>query len=54
MITPRQKKTWANKVNSLQAQSFTQKQAWAILLAKSDLNELQSPTFEDVFEIPKP
>jgi len=54
MLTPRQPKTWANKVNSLQTEAFTQKQAWAIFLAKSDLNELNSPKFEDVYEIPKP
>lgn len=51
MLKPRKKKTWANKVNSLQTEAFTQKQAWAFFLAKSDLEELPKPTFEDVFTI---
>lgn len=53
MIKPRKEKTWANKVNSLQTEAFTQKQAWAFFLAKSDLEEVVSPKFEDVYEIEK-
>ena len=53
MLKPRKEKTWANKVNSLQTEAFTQKQAWAFFLAKSDLGEVESPKFEDVYEIEK-
>jgi len=54
MLKPREQKEWGNKANDLKTLAATQKQAWAIFLAKSDLNELKCPTFEDVYEITKP
>jgi hypothetical protein len=54
MQKPLEKKFWANKVNGLTAYASTQKQAWSMLLVESDLRELKSPTFEDVYEITKP
>ena len=52
MLKKKKKKHWANKVNSLQNEAFTQKQAWAFFLVQSNLKEVESPTFEDVYEIP--
>ena len=53
MQTTTQKKFWANKVNSLTAYCTSQTVAWQLIRSESYEQQLEVPTFDQVYEIPK-
>lgn len=48
-----EKKFWANKVNNLTAYCTSQTAAWQLIRTESHEQQLEVPTFDQVYEIPK-